>query len=274
MGENGHAPAEPEAVAVDGAAAASPSGVSLAAGPAHADGEAKADPAPIPATDGSGGSAHSAAASGAVNGTVGGPPEAESKAAPTAGAASKAVDPQEALEAEQRRKALSKLMSVDGNHDGVELAWNDISLSIGGKRILRNLSGVVSPGSLMCIMGAYCLLTPYAARWLGADPCRERALAGPSGAGKSSLLNVLAGIVRDGGANDLSGSVTANGVTIDPSKFRNHIACVRMRAHAWRWCGGGCDPCGVWCGFPCAPAGMSCRKTCCTQPKPRARRFI
>ena len=71
------------------------------------------------------------------------------------------------MEAEQRRKALSKLMSVDGNHDGVELAWNDISLSIGGKRILRNLSGVVSPGSLMCIMGAYCLLTPYAARWLG-----------------------------------------------------------------------------------------------------------
>lgn len=53
----------------------------------------------------------------------------------------------------ERWRALSKTASGQGNPDGVELAWKDITLEAGSKKILRGLSGVIRPGALTAIMG-------------------------------------------------------------------------------------------------------------------------
>lgn len=57
----------------------------------------------------------------------------------------------DALTAERWRS----LSALGGEHSSVELAWNNISLTIGPKRILNNLSGVIRPGNLTCIMGTW-----------------------------------------------------------------------------------------------------------------------
>uniref|UniRef100_A0A7S1CKF3 ABC transporter domain-containing protein n=1 Tax=Bicosoecida sp. CB-2014 TaxID=1486930 RepID=A0A7S1CKF3_9STRA len=92
----------------------------------------------------------------------------------------------------------------------VRLSFRDIKYTIaaGGccgrktdKHILKGLTGSIRPGELCAIMG-------------------------PSGAGKSTLLNILAGRLRAGGRNRVSGELHANGRVVDPLLFRKRIAYV------------------------------------------------
>ena len=94
---------------------------------------------------------------------------------------------------------------------GVDFRWNNISYTIdvgakkgGVKQILSDCCGCAKSGELWAIIGA-------------------------SGAGKSSLLNVLAGRTRHGGAHQIGGGISINGTPIDPVRYRDRIAYVMQQ---------------------------------------------
>jgi ABC-type multidrug transport system ATPase subunit len=68
-----------------------------------------------------------------------------------------------------------------------DIAWTDVSFSVGSKKILTTCWGSVAAGQTCAIMG-------------------------PSGAGKSSLLNVLAGRSASGGGNVITGTVSRKNI--------------------------------------------------------------
>lgn len=84
------------------------------------------------------------------------------------------------------------------------LRWENLSLSIGSKDILKKTTGHVDAGSVTAILG-------------------------PSGAGKSSLLNILAGRILNKGKKKITGSVMVNGQLIRPVSYRKHIAYVTQQ---------------------------------------------
>eukprot|EP00300_Choanocystis_sp_HF-7_P020304 c20562_g1_i1.p1 GENE.c20562_g1_i1~~c20562_g1_i1.p1 ORF type:complete len:617 (+),score=147.92 c20562_g1_i1:63-1853(+) len=88
---------------------------------------------------------------------------------------------------------------------GYELQWTNIHYAVklkdGEKVILNNVNGLLPAGSVTCILG-------------------------PSGAGKSSLLNTLAGRVRDDRKSKLSGSLELNKKRIKFSKMKRRTAYV------------------------------------------------
>ncbi|KAJ8299312.1 hypothetical protein KUTeg_023372 [Tegillarca granosa] len=73
---------------------------------------------------------------------------------------------------------------------GVELLFKDVNVHAGSKHLVKDVSGMASPGQLLAIMG-------------------------PSGAGKTTLLNALAG--RCGVT---SGEITLNGMSINKNMKR------------------------------------------------------
>jgi len=75
---------------------------------------------------------------------------------------------------------------------GHSLSWSNVTMDIGPRRILNDLSGRIRPNEFCCILGA-------------------------SGAGKTSLLNTLAGKTRTGGNVKVTRDVKLDGVRIDPS---------------------------------------------------------
>jgi ABC-type multidrug transport system ATPase subunit len=97
---------------------------------------------------------------------------------------------------------------------GKTLKWENLSFAIKGKGdskvILNNLWGEVPVGQVCCILG-------------------------PSGAGKSSLLNVLCGRLAQGGKNEISGNITMEGQTIDPTdlSFKRSVAYVMQDDACW-----------------------------------------
>ena len=70
-----------------------------------------------------------------------------------------------------------------GLNKGYSLSWDNISYKVKDKEILKNVSGILEPGSLLAVIGA-------------------------SGSGKSSFIDILAG--RRSGAQ-ISGNVLVNG---------------------------------------------------------------
>lgn len=84
---------------------------------------------------------------------------------------------------------------------GPTLTWRDVNFEVGSKKILDNVSGGVSGGTVCAILG-------------------------PSGAGKSSLLNVLAGRSASRGATRVSAYVEVQGVEVDPVEFKRNVAYV------------------------------------------------
>ncbi|CAE8621696.1 unnamed protein product [Polarella glacialis] len=88
------------------------------------------------------------------------------------------------------------------SNEALSMEWKDLSFTIGGKQILKEVTGMAEPGRLTGVMG-------------------------PSGSGKTTLLNVLAGRQNTGGRNmELSGTITASGRAVDPVSFRSNIAYV------------------------------------------------
>ena len=85
-----------------------------------------------------------------------------------------------------------------------DLKWENLTLNIGSKEILKKVSGHVDAGSVTAILG-------------------------PSGAGKSSLLNILAGRILNKGKKRITGSVTVNGQLIRPASYRKRIAYVMQQ---------------------------------------------
>jgi len=86
------------------------------------------------------------------------------------------------------------------------LSFRNIDISVGEKKILKDLSGDISPGRMTCILGA-------------------------SGAGKTTLLNYLSGRIQSSGAYTISGDVFANGHKINPREFRKNVAYVMQEDH-------------------------------------------
>jgi ABC-type multidrug transport system ATPase subunit len=87
------------------------------------------------------------------------------------------------------------------------MEWKDLFFSIGGKGILKSVTGSIAPGRVTCVLG-------------------------PSGSGKSTLMNVLAGRQKtNSAAMRFSGTISASGRTIDPFEFRHNIAYVMQDDH-------------------------------------------
>jgi ABC-type multidrug transport system ATPase subunit len=97
-----------------------------------------------------------------------------------------------------RAQGFLRLRSRSGESN---LSWRGLSLRIGVKQVLEDVSGHVDAGQMCAIMG-------------------------PSGSGKTSVLNVLAGRVLAGRGRKVSGLVTVNGRAIVPQAFRSRIAFV------------------------------------------------
>ncbi|KAG0332216.1 hypothetical protein BG004_001337 [Podila humilis] len=89
----------------------------------------------------------------------------------------------------------SKLMA---EHIPAALMFKDMSYAVGGKEILRQVSGLVKPGQVMAIMGA-------------------------SGAGKSSLLDILARRHKSG---SVSGHIYVNGRTVSHQEYKRVVGYV------------------------------------------------
>ncbi|KAF9425233.1 hypothetical protein BGZ94_007721, partial [Podila epigama] len=89
----------------------------------------------------------------------------------------------------------SKLMA---EHIPAALMFKDMSYSVGGKEVLRQVSGLVKPGQIMAIMGA-------------------------SGAGKSSLLDILARRQKSG---NVGGNIYVNGRTISQQEYKRVVGYV------------------------------------------------
>jgi ABC-type multidrug transport system ATPase subunit/ABC-type multidrug transport system permease subunit len=99
-------------------------------------------------------------------------------------------------------RKLSEKMNGGDNTTQMSMEWKDLSFSIGGKTILKNMTGLVEPGRLTCVLG-------------------------PSGSGKSTLMNVLAGRQKTTGGNmTSSGVITSSGLVVNPVDFRGNIAYV------------------------------------------------
>eukprot|EP00928_Gymnodinium_smaydae_P029715 TRINITY_DN22300_c0_g1_i1.p1 TRINITY_DN22300_c0_g1~~TRINITY_DN22300_c0_g1_i1.p1 ORF type:complete len:682 (+),score=91.49 TRINITY_DN22300_c0_g1_i1:46-2046(+) len=82
------------------------------------------------------------------------------------------------------------------------MEWNNLTFGIGNKTILKDMTGLITPGRLTCVLG-------------------------PSGSGKSTLMNVLAGRQKVSAAGmTFTGAITAGGRVIDPVDFRSNVAYV------------------------------------------------
>ena len=97
-----------------------------------------------------------------------------------------------------RAQGFLRLRSRSGESN---LSWRGLSLRIGAKQVLEDVSGHVNAGEMCAVMG-------------------------PSGSGKTSVLNVLAGRVLAGRGREVSGQVAVNGRAIVPQAFRSRIAFV------------------------------------------------
>lgn len=86
----------------------------------------------------------------------------------------------------------SKLMA---EHIPAALMFKEMSYSVGGKEVLRQISGLVKPGQIMAIMGA-------------------------SGAGKSSLLDILARRHKSG---SVSGNIYVNGRIVSHQEYKRVV---------------------------------------------------
>ncbi|KAF9088595.1 hypothetical protein BGX29_000204 [Mortierella sp. GBA35] len=89
----------------------------------------------------------------------------------------------------------AKLMA---EHIPATLMFKDMSYVVGGKEVLRDVSGLVRPGQVMAIMGA-------------------------SGAGKTSLLDILARRHKSG---TVHGNIYINGRTISHSEYKRVVGYV------------------------------------------------
>ncbi|KAF9901524.1 hypothetical protein BX616_002228 [Lobosporangium transversale] len=83
----------------------------------------------------------------------------------------------------------AKLMA---EHIPATLMFKDMSYTVGGKEVLRQVSGIVKPGQVMAIMGA-------------------------SGAGKTSLLDILARRHKSG---TVHGNIYVNGKTVSRQEYK------------------------------------------------------
>lgn len=86
----------------------------------------------------------------------------------------------------------AKLMA---EHIPATLMFKDMRYVVGGKEVLRDVSGLVRPGQVMAIMGA-------------------------SGAGKTSLLDILARRHKSG---TVHGNIYINGRTISHSEYKRVV---------------------------------------------------
>lgn len=102
----------------------------------------------------------------------------------------------------QALRHISQKVNKDGEALQMSMEWKNLTFAIGDKTILKNITGLVEPGKLTCVLG-------------------------PSGSGKSTLMNVLAGRqnTKQSGMT-FSGTISACGTEIDPSNFRGNIAYV------------------------------------------------
>ncbi|KAK9375453.1 uncharacterized protein V1513DRAFT_442998 [Lipomyces chichibuensis] len=83
-----------------------------------------------------------------------------------------------------------KLMT---SHTPATLLFDDVSYTVGSKKVLHGVQGVVRPGEIMAVMGA-------------------------SGAGKTSLLDILAHKNKGG---VISGEILVNGFKVSESQFKS-----------------------------------------------------
>jgi len=88
------------------------------------------------------------------------------------------------------------------HRDGLVLEWTNVNYSVESRsheklQILKDLSGRVTPGTVLAILG-------------------------PSGSGKTSLLNILSGRLKNG----VKGDISINGCSINPAEFRTEVAYV------------------------------------------------
>ncbi|KAK9315825.1 hypothetical protein V1524DRAFT_446740 [Lipomyces starkeyi] len=83
-----------------------------------------------------------------------------------------------------------KLMT---SHTPATLLFDDVTYTVGSKKVLHGVQGVVRPGEIMAVMGA-------------------------SGAGKTSLLDILAHKNKSG---DISGDILVNGFKVLESQFKS-----------------------------------------------------
>ncbi|KAG0366744.1 hypothetical protein BC939DRAFT_467473 [Gamsiella multidivaricata] len=89
----------------------------------------------------------------------------------------------------------AKLMA---EHTPATLMFKDMSYIVGGREVVKQVSGVVKPGQLMAIMGA-------------------------SGAGKTSLLDILARRHKSGVVN---GNIYVNGRTVSSQEYKRVVGYV------------------------------------------------
>ena len=84
--------------------------------------------------------------------------------------------------------------------DSVTVTWSNLDVSLGGKKILTDISGYLQPGEMVGILGA-------------------------TGSGKTTLLNCLAGRLHP---SAWSGSVKVNGVSFEPTTWGNRRSFVEV----------------------------------------------
>merc|ERR1719284_1767977 len=86
--------------------------------------------------------------------------------------------------------------------DRSSIEWSHVRFKVKDKMILNDVSGIIPPGEIMCILG-------------------------PSGAGKTTLLNILAGRMRTSGSGlSFEGDISLMGKVVDPVEVRSRIAYV------------------------------------------------
>jgi len=77
----------------------------------------------------------------------------------------------------------------------VAVSFQNIAFSVTERNILKDVSGSVPPGEMLCILG-------------------------PSGSGKTSLIQILAQRLTDGGKHTVGGDVLCNGKSLTPTQFQ------------------------------------------------------
>ena len=91
-----------------------------------------------------------------------------------------------------------------GLKGGCTLSWENLSYKVKDKQILKNLSGILEPGSILAVVGA-------------------------SGAGKSSFLDILAGR-----KTEVSGKVLVNGKSVSMKHVSRY--CTQEDALLYYYC--------------------------------------